>query len=77
MFKGDASADTDPVDTAPLDGARISHDYEDSQVRGSWKLRDGKGEVSCETRRGAPSRAETDSEPGWVHRRHGGSWFGS
>lgn len=46
MYKSDGEVDK-PLTVAPLGrGAVVSHTYEESQVRGSWKLRSGSGEVS-------------------------------
>lgn len=44
LFKNDN--DKEPLATAPLAGAKFSEEYEDSQVRGSWELKSGSGEVS-------------------------------
>lgn len=48
MYKSDAPGETDktPLQTASLVGAIVSQTYEESQVRGSWKLRSGTGQVS-------------------------------
>jgi len=46
MYKSDVDAGKPPLVVVPLAGALVSETYEDSQVKGSWRLRDGKGEVS-------------------------------
>jgi hypothetical protein len=42
------SADTaaPPLVSVPLAGAQVCETYEDSQVKGSWRLRDPSGQVS-------------------------------
>jgi hypothetical protein len=48
MYKSDAPGETDktPLQTASLVGAIVSQTYEESQVRASWKLGSGTGQVS-------------------------------
>lgn len=43
LFKGDRDGEA-PLLVVKLPGAVVSTSYEDSQVRGSWKLQDGDGE---------------------------------